>query len=74
MKNSIKDHWKESLKRCKANLKKTDDPVRREIIKEQIARYTHCIKHDIPQGDNSVYAQVQDDDTVHFSTGQGSNW
>jgi hypothetical protein len=70
MKNSIKDHWKESLKRCKANLKKTEDPVRREIIKEQIARYTHCIKHEIPQGDNSVYAQVQDNDRVKFSTGQ----
>ena len=70
MRKSIKDDWRESLKRCRANLKKTDDPVRREIIKEQIARYQYCITHEIPQGDNSVHAPIQDDDTVQFSTGQ----
>lgn len=71
MKNSIKDYWRDSLKRCKENLAQTEDPARGEIIKEQIVRYQQCIKNDIPQGDNSSYAHIQDDDTVQFSTGQG---
>jgi hypothetical protein len=71
---SMVDHWKEGLKRCRENLKSTKDPMKRDIIQRQIAQYKHFIKVGVLQGDNSLYAPVQDDDTVQFSTGQGSNW
>jgi hypothetical protein len=71
MKNSIKDHWREGLQRCRENLKNTTDPVRRQIIQEQIMRYSECIKKDIPDIDNSFAVNLQDEDKVKFSTGQG---
>jgi hypothetical protein len=62
-----KDYIKEEIARCKANLLIHKDPVRRDIIQRHMFALKKTLKQGIPQGDNSVYAQVQDDDTVYYN-------
>lgn len=65
------DYLKEEIARCEENLLTIKDPVRRDIIQRHMFRLKQTIKRGIPEGDNSLYAPLQDDDTVQFSTGQG---
>lgn len=68
---ALRTYYEEGIARCESNLLTQTDPERRDIILRTIHRYKECIHKGIPQGENSVYANVQDDDTVQLSTGQG---